>query len=397
MQFAASQRKFIVAFIGGCFIDDGRPSNVRGPDQAMSPARAKVLVVDDSPANLLSLESVLAPLDCRLVAAQSGHEALDHVREHEFVAALLDVQMPGMDGVELARQLRDELGLKALPILFVTAMDATRDAVHRAYEAGGFDFLYKPLDPLVVRRKLQFFLDLYSSRQLLQEEVEAHRQTLAEVDAFNYSVSHDLRGPLRPMDGFCEVLLEEYADRLDERGQDYLRRIRAAAQRMGQLIDDLLELSRIGRSDLSRQVVDLSALAAAVGRELRDEEERPVELICAPGVSAVGDARLLRIVLENLLRNAWKFTRPQAQPCVQFGQVERDGVSAYFISDNGVGFDPAYARKMFQPFQRLHGSDFPGTGIGLAIVHRIVRRHRGRIWAESAVGQGATFYFTLPA
>ncbi|HVY41067.1 MAG TPA: response regulator [Polyangia bacterium] len=361
----------------------------------MSMARAKVLVVDDSPANLLALEGVLAPLDCQLVSAPSGRDALEHVREHDFVAALLDVQMPEMDGFELARQLRDEMGLKEMPILFVTAMD-DKEALHRAYEAGGFDFLYKPLDPLIVRRKLQFFLDLYSSRRQLQAEVEAHRQTLAEVEAFNYSVSHDLRGPLRPMDGFCEVLLEEYADRLDERAQDYLRRIRGAAQRMGQLIDDLLELSRIGRSDLSRQVVDLSALAEAVGRELRDEEDRPVELVCAPGVSAVGDARLLRIVLENLLRNAWKFTRRQAHPRIQFGQTDRDGEPAYFISDNGVGFDPTYARKMFQPFQRLHGSDFPGTGIGLAIVHRIMRRHNGRIWAESTLGQGATFYFTLP-
>src|SRR5439155_24990987 len=145
------------------------------------------------------------------------------------------------------------------------------------------------------------------------------------------------------------------------------------------------------RSDVSRQAVDLSALATAVGRELRDEEDRPVELDCAPGVSATGDARLLRIALENLLRNAWKFTRGHAQPRIQFGQVERDGARAYFIRDNGVGFDPAYARKMFQPFQRLHGSDFPGTGIGLAIVHRIMRRHQGRIWADSAVGQGATF------
>ncbi len=373
------------------------PNAPHASGAAMSTRRAKVLVVDDIASNLLALEAVLAPLDCQLVPAQSGRAALDHVREHEFVAALLDVQMPQMDGYELARQLRDEVGLRDLPILFVTAMDGSKEAVHRAYEVGAFDFLYKPLDPLVVRRKLQFFLDLYSSRRLLEAEVEAHRQTLAEVEAFNYSVSHDLRGPLRPMDGFCEVLLEDYGDCLDERAQDYLRRIRGAAQRMGQLIDDLLELSRIGRLELSRQIVDLSALATAVGRQLRDEEDRPVELVCPSDVSAKGDARLLRIVLENLLRNAWKFTRGQAQPRIQFGQVARDGALAYFISDNGVGFDSTYSRKLFQPFQRLHGSEFPGTGIGLAIVHRIIRRHQGRIWAESTVGQGATFYFTLAA
>jgi two-component system, sensor histidine kinase and response regulator len=397
LQFVTSQRKFIVELIDGPFIEDHDTRRADCRAQAMMTGTCpKVLLVDDLPANLLTLEAVLGPLECELVSARSGREALERVQEHEFAAALLDVQMPEMDGYELARRLRDELGLRELPIVFVTAMADSKEALHRAYEVGGADFLYKPIDVQVVRRKLQFFLDLYSSRRLLQAEVEAHRQTLAEVEAFTDSVSHDLRRPLRPMDGFCEVLLQDYGERLDDRARDYLQRIRGAAQRMGQLIDDLFELSRIGRSDLSRQMVDLSALVTGLARELRDEDPRPVQLVCAPGVSASGDGRLLRIAVEHLLRNAWKFTRPQAQPRVQFGQVDHDGAPAYFVSDNGVGFDNAYAGKMFQPFQRLHGSDFPGTGIGLAIVHRIVRRHQGRIWAESALGQGATFYFTLP-
>jgi signal transduction histidine kinase len=362
----------------------------------MTLPRPKVLVVDDLPSNLLVLEGILAPLDCELVCARSGNEALRCAQAHEFAVALLDVQMPEMDGYELAARLREEVGLREMPIAFVTAFPDSTEAVQRAYQTGAFDFLFKPVQPHVVRSKVQFFLDLYSSRRRLQAEVEAHRQTLAEAEAFNYSVSHDLRGPLRPLDGFCEVLLQDYATGLDERGRDYLRRIRAAAQRMGQLIDDLLELSRIGRADLSRRAVDLSSLVSQIHDELRGEAARPVELLCPPGITASGDARLLRIALENLLRNAWKFAGRQPRPQITFGR--RDGAEpVYFIRDNGVGFDPTYAGKMFQPFQRLHGADFPGTGIGLAIVQRIVSRHGGRIWAESTPGQGATFSFTLPA
>lgn len=357
--------------------------------------RPKVLVVDDLPSNVLVLEGILGSLDCELVCAGSGNEALRCAREHDFAAALLDVQMPEMDGFELATRLRDDVGLREVPIVFVTAFIEGHDNAQRAYAAGGCDFLYKPVTPSVVRSKVQFFLDLYCSRQRLKAEVEAHRQTLAEVEAFNYSVSHDLRGPLRPLDGFCEVLLEDYAPQLDERGRDYLQRIRAAAQRMGHLIDDLLELSRVGRADLSRQQVDLSGLVAHIGRELRADDAHPVELLCAPGLAAKGDARLLRIALENLLRNAWKFTSRQPRPQVAFGRTD-DREPVFFVRDNGVGFDPTYAGKMFQAFQRLHGPEFPGTGIGLAIVQRIIRRHSGRIWAESTPGQGATFYFTLP-
>ncbi len=362
----------------------------------MTLERPKILIVDDLPSNLLVLEGILSSLPCDLVCARSGNEALRHASGHDFAAALLDVQMPEMDGFELARRLRQDVGLREVPIVFVTAFVDSRENIQRAYETGGFDFVFKPVEPQVVRSKVQFFLDLYSSRRRLQAEVEAHRQTLAEVEAFNYSVSHDLRGPLRPLDGFCEVLLEDYGVNLDERARDYLHRIRAAAQRMGHLIDDLLELSRVGRADLSRQTVDLSALVSQIGRDLRLEDARPVELVCPPGLTAAGDARLLRIALENLMRNAWKFTSRQPRPQIVFGRTD-DPEPAHFVRDNGVGFDPTYAAKMFQPFQRLHGPEFPGTGIGLAIVQRIIRRHHGRVWAESTPGRGATFYFTLPA
>ena len=230
---------------------------------------------------------------------------------------LLDVQMPEMDGYEVAQHARDNPDTRHVPVIFVTATHETEESVLRGYDTGAFDLLFKPIDPYILRSKVQVFLDLYLGRRRLQAEIAAHKRTLAEVEAFNYSVSHDLRAPLRPLDGFSEALLEDYADKLDERGRNYLTRIRAAAQRMGQLIDDLLELSRVSRADLRRQRLDLSGLVGAIVADIRADRaagEREREVICAPGLAVSADARLLRIALENLLRNAWKFTARQAQP-----------------------------------------------------------------------------------
>jgi PAS domain S-box-containing protein len=219
-----------------------------------------------------------------------------------------------------------------------------------------------------------------------------------ELDAFSYSVSHDLRAPLRSVDGFSKALLDDYADNLDPKARNYLQRVRAAAQRMGELIDDLLDLSRLGRAELSRNSVSLSEIAQIVAMELRKRDpDRQVEVDIQDGLVVDGDRRLLRIALENLLGNAWKFTAKVAQARIQFGGEHTGGGTVYFVRDNGAGFDMTYVAKLFQPFQRLHGNaDFPGTGIGLATVHRIVDRHGGRAWAEGTVGTGATVYFTLP-
>jgi len=218
-----------------------------------------------------------------------------------------------------------------------------------------------------------------------------------ELEAFAYSVSHDLRAPLRVVDGFSGMLISDYIQQLDARGQNYLKRIQMASQRMGQLIDDLLNLSRLTRRDISRQWVDMSALAGMVATDLQAQNpERQVQFVIAPGIKAKGDTHLLRIVLENLMGNAWKFTSLRSQAHIELGIIEQPGERVYFIRDDGVGFDMAYATKLFNPFQRLHRvEEFPGTGIGLATVQRIVRRHGGRIWVEAAENQGAIFYFTL--
>jgi len=218
-----------------------------------------------------------------------------------------------------------------------------------------------------------------------------------ELEAFSYSVSHDLRAPLRGIDGWSLALLEDYGDRLDQQGRQYLDRVRSETQRMGELIDDMLELSRVSRAEMRQQAVDLSAIAQTIAAGLRaTQPERRVEFIIQPGLSAQGDAILLEAVLTNLLSNAFKFTGKTAPARIEFGQAEAQGQHAFFVRDNGAGFDMAYAQKLFGAFQRLHKvSDFPGTGVGLASVQRVIHRHGGRVWAEAGVNTGATFYFTL--
>jgi light-regulated signal transduction histidine kinase (bacteriophytochrome) len=225
-------------------------------------------------------------------------------------------------------------------------------------------------------------------------ELEASNK---ELEAFSYSVSHDLRAPLRSITGFSAVLLEDYGEKLDKEGQQYLRKIQDSGELMGQLMDDLLKLSRVTRSDLRMEKLDLSGMARETISDLEaTEPKRKVKVTIAPNMTAEGDKNLLSLVLQNLLGNAWKFTGKTVEPRIEIGVIEDKGKQAFFVRDNGSGFDMVYANKLFQPFQRLHkASEFAGTGIGLATVQRIIRRHGGEVWAEGKVGQGATFYFTL--
>jgi signal transduction histidine kinase len=218
-----------------------------------------------------------------------------------------------------------------------------------------------------------------------------------ELDAFSYSVSHDLRAPLRAVDGFSQALLDDYNDALDDAGRDFLHRLRAESQRMGQLIDDLIGLSRLSRTDLQMAEIDLSAMVCHIAAELQETDlARNVEFAIQDGVHAYGDERLLHLALQNLLGNAWKFTARQPRARIEFGCIDRGQPVEFYVRDNGAGFDMAYANKLFGPFQRLHAmEEFAGTGIGLATVQRIVHRHGGSVRAEGAVGEGATFYFRL--
>jgi PAS domain S-box-containing protein len=247
-----------------------------------------------------------------------------------------------------------------------------------------------------------------TERKITEDALERHRAELArsntelaaankELESFSYSVSHDLRAPLRSINGFSQALLEDYADQLDDQGKEHLHRVCAATQRMGALIDDLLNLSRVTRAEIYLQRLDLSALVRAVAGDLRKTQpERQTEFLIEEELRATADPRLLRIVLENLLGNAWKFTSKRVPAYIEFGKTAKNDGMAFFVRDNGAGFDQAYAGRLFGAFQRLHAAtEFPGTGVGLATVQRIIHRHGGTVWAEGTVDKGATFYFTL--
>jgi two-component system, sensor histidine kinase and response regulator len=392
----------------------------------------KILIVDDQSENLLSAEAVLESLGQEIVRAQSGREALRHLLTEDFAVILLDVMMPDMDGFETAELIRERERSRTTPIIFVTALGKSEEHIFRGYDVGAVDYLTKPIVPEILRSKVAVFVELArknaqliehadllerKNRELqnanaqlreadqeigrlnnrLERRVEELSDLNRELDAFGYTVSHDLRAPMIRIDGFTRALEEHCGQQLDEQARLYIHRVRTSSQRMCQLVDDLLNFSRVSRLDLRPQFVDLTEMAAGIAAELQSREpDRRVHFVIAPRLAATGDSALLRIVLVNLVENSWKFTRKRETAEIEFGITYQDGVDAFFLKDDGAGFDPKYRDKLFRPFERLHpNAEFEGTGIGLATVERIIRRHGGRVWAEGDVDRGATFYFTL--
>lgn len=396
--------------------------------------RANILIVDDQEGNLLALQGVLEGQDRRIHLARSGREALRLLLEDVFAVIIMDVRMPELDGFETAELIRERESTAGVPIIFLTAAGKTEEQVFHGYSLGAVDYLFKPVVPEILRSKVAVFVDMCRKREQLRTQSEAlerankalSREVVerrraegrveelnrhlarratdleavnAELESFAYSVSHDLRAPLRAIDGFSRSLEEKCGDALDADGRDYLSRVRAAAQRMDALIEDLLLLSRITRTEIRSGQVDLSSLADEVVSELRaNDPEREVEFAVAPGLVCVGDRGLMRVLLGNLIGNAWKFTGKSTGARIEVGAERSGGETTFFVRDNGVGFDMANADRLFGAFQRLHGQEeFPGTGIGLATVQRIVHRPGGRVWAEGEVDKGAVFRFTLGA
>jgi signal transduction histidine kinase len=385
----------------------------RQPDDVVN-----ILLVDDQPANLVALEAMLQGLGQNLVRAGSGREALKHLLTQDFAVILLDVKMPEMDGFETASLIRQRDKSRDTPIIFLTAADRSQTQAVRGYAIGAVDYLVKPVVPEFVRSKVAVFVELAKKNALLERQAQLLREgeraarelaeTRAELvrdlehknrelESFSYAVSHDLRAPLRRIDAFVRAVTETQADRLDETGRHFLERVRESSQDLMRLIDDVLYLAKVTRAELRDQDVDLSALAGLLLERMHEASPtRSVEVKIRPGVIVSGDGQLLRIALENLLENAWKFTANEPVARIEFGTATLGGEHACYVRDNGAGFDMTYADRLFAPFRRLHGaSEFPGTGIGLATVQRIIHRHGGRVWAEGLVGQGATFYFTV--
>jgi two-component system NtrC family sensor kinase len=383
----------------------------------------RLLAVDDSATYLHELADALHGEGYDVALAHSGEEAIELLAVQAVDCILLDVLMPGLDGKDTCARIKAAPGLRDIPLILLTALDE-RDSIidglgtgadDYVTKASGFDVLKARLRAQLRRKQLedenrrirQEIMDreleaaearaareLSETRAALAAELEHKNQ---ELEAFSYSVSHDLRAPLRALRGFTQALLDECGHALGPKGTESAQHITAAAERMELLIEELLKLSRVGREPLKRQPVDLSALAREIAAQLqRAEPTRRARFVVAEGLRVEGDPVLLRQVLENLLGNAFKFSAHAPEPTIELSATESRGKRCYQVRDNGAGFDMAYAHQLFAPFRRLHlARDFPGTGIGLALVRRIVERHGGKAWAEGAVGRGATFSFTL--
>lgn len=401
------------------------PVRPHGNDETKSLRGLKrILAVDDSLTYLHALNDALKDEGYDVILASSGEEALELLAVQPVDCILLDLLMPGLSGQETCERIKAAPSVRDIPLIMLTALE-DREAMIQGLSAGADDFISKSSDLQVLKarvraqiRRKQFEDENRRIREeLLQKELEAGEARAArelaetkmvlvdelerknkELEAFSYSVSHDLRAPLRAIDGFSRIVLQDFAGTLDPKGQEYLQRVCAAATRMGELIDDLLALSRVGRAELRRTRVNLSELARRVIAELRKQADRQVEVLIQEDLVADADSRLMQVALENLLGNSWKFTAKAAKARIEFGRDHNGHGPIYFVRDNGAGFDMTYVEKLFGPFQRLHtDAEFPGTGIGLATVYRIVERHGGRVWAEGAIDRGATFYFTVPA
>ena len=374
------------------------------------PAKAKVnvLLVDDDATKRFALRTILAPLDENVVEASSGADALRQLLRNEFAVVLLDVRMPIMDGFETAQLIRQRPRSELTPIIFVTALDQAETDMGRGYNLGAVDFIFAPVVPAIMRAKVSVFVELYRAQQELrryrtQLETLVEERTIAltainrELEAFSYSVSHDLRGPLVSFDAMSQKMLESYGGQLDQDATANLERMREASKRMTSVFDGLQMLFRLTSGEIRREQTDVTALAAQIVQEQQAEyPDRNVDVDIADGISVNADKRLVRILVSNLINNSLKFTGGKKSARITLGREMVDGEARVFIRDNGVGFDMIDSHRLFGAFQRLHSqSDFPGAGIGLATARRIVNRHGGRIWAEGAVGEGATFYFVL--
>ena len=415
------------------------------PTKESGTADGHVLIVEDSQTQAAQLQYILEKHGFPVSAAANGREALTLLDGKKTVLVISDIIMPEMDGFELCRRIKASEETRDIPVILLTSLSDPQDVI-KGLACGADNFITKPYDEdyLLARirhmrqnrkaprhegnpkameisfagqeysitsecsRILDFLLSTYETaiqknRELLKarDELNASNDQLAatvkDLETFSYTVSHDLRSPLTNIHGCCQVLLGMWSDRLDGDCLGFIQTIYGETQRMNQLIATLLNFSRVASGELTPTIVDLSDMANAIAAGLcRRQPERRATFRIADGIKVNGDARLLMVVMENLLGNAWKYTGKKETPVIEFGTTEVDGRQACFVRDNGAGFDMAMADKLFIAFQRLHDrTEFTGFGIGLATVQRIIHRHGGRIWAEGEPDRGATFFFTL--
>jgi signal transduction histidine kinase len=419
-----------------------------------SEAKANILVVDDREDKRLAMRTVIAELGQNIVSAASGGEALRQLLNQDFAVILLDINMPGMDGFETAHLIRQRVRSEHTPIIFVTGVSDADTHISRGYSLGAVDYILTPVMPEVLRTKVSVFVELFKKSDQLKRQAERLRRARAdlearvrertlelaaaneslqaeiaerqraearilringeleervsertaelgaanlEMEAFTYSVAHDIQAPLRNILSYAQLIQEEFGNAIPDEAADYIRRISSRGHYMRQLVEDLLNLSLVGKQNLDLQATDLSSICNEIVNGLQlDLVDRKIDWRLSPLAVVSGDAGLIKQLFANLLSNAVKYTKPREKAVIEVGHETVDGQSQFYVRDNGVGFDMRHAGKLFGAFQRLHRPDkFPGTGVGLAIAARIVRRHGGRIWAASEENKGAQFSFTL--
>lgn len=416
--------------------------------------QANILIVDDRQDKRMAMESIIADLGQNIVQASSGREALRCLLQQEFAVILLDVNMPGMDGFETAALVRERVSLENVPIIFVSAVSDTETHVSRGYSLGAVDYILAPIVPEILKAKVSVFVELYKiteqvrrqaeelrlAHSELEERVNRRTKELAivneslqieirekkraeeclrqlnldlekrvedrttellaanqELEAFTYSIAHDLRAPFRQIHNYAELLQEECASSLPKAAQNYLIRIGSKSREMGKMVDDLLNLFGVVSQKFEFYDVNIDDVVKEVISDVKmDTAEREIvwEVRSLPRLKC--NYALIKQVFENLVSNAVKYTRPRSTAHIEIGCDREEHETVLFVRDDGVGFDMESIDKLFGVFQRLHrAEEFEGTGVGLALVSRIVRKHGGRIWAEGKVNKGATFYFTL--
>jgi signal transduction histidine kinase len=414
-------------------------------DKEKGTKEGEILIVEDSPTQAAQLQYILERHGFTVSVASNGREALAAIGRGETVLVISDIIMPEIDGFELCRRIKASEETRGIPVILLTSLSDPQDVI-KGLACGADNFITKPYEEDYLLARIGQMLDgrrhmrnadhpgemevqfagkkysissgrrqivdfllstyetaIWKNRELLRarDELNASNNQLEnavkELETFSYTVSHDLRSPLTNIHGLSQVLLETWGDRFDEESRGFIRTIYSEAQRMNQLINTLMNFSRMMGSEINPTTTNLSDMANSIATALRQRQpERRVAFRIAEGITVSGDARLLMVVMENLLGNAWKYTGKKETSVIEFGLTEFEGGQAYFVRDNGAGFNMTKAEKLFVPFHRLHDkSEFTGFGIGLATVQRIIQRHGGRIWAEGVPDKGATFYFTL--
>ncbi len=366
--------------------------------QPVDETRPSILIVDDRRENLVATEKALKHLDAVIFKASSGNEALSLMLRHRFAVVLLDVQMPEMNGFETAMLMQEHESMQSVPIIFVTAISREEKYATQAAEIGAVDYIFKPINPDILRSKVKVYLDRYVQREQILKLNGTLSRSNADLEQFAYVASHDLQEPLRMVATYTELLSEHYKDVQDEKAEKYINYALDGAKRMQQLIKDLLAYARVdSQGKMPGPIMSETVVKNVLGSLKMAIEESQAEIVCDKLPSVRADIVQLAQVFQNLIGNALKF-HDKEPPRIHIGAERAEDKWIFRVEDNGVGIDTQYAEVVFQMFQRLHERGrYDGSGIGLAIAKKIVERHGGRIWFESELGKGSTFYFTMPA